>query len=136
MPRAEMKKFLAIVISLCVTPLSVVAQEGLICPAVMLCDQNGEYFEWADPTTECAKQQHEFCSKRRLAAEQNEVETKRLRHYTRVYSRCLNGVEKELRKKVARGHSAKAQRLQEKKLKAKRCGKYAKRVRKLTGSTR
>lgn len=130
-----MKKFLVIVFSLCVMPLSAVAEDGLICPAVILCDQNGEFFDWVDPTTECA-QQDVFCSTRRLAAEQNEVNTKRLRHYTRVYSRCLNGVKKELRKKVARRHSTEVRRSQEQKLKAKRCGKYAKRLKDLTGLTR
>jgi len=126
-----MKKLLAILTLLLAAPLASSAQEGGLCPAVVLCDENGHYYEWVDPTSSCSQHQHQFCTERRIAAEANRARAKRLRHYTRGYARCLTWA-----KNVAREQSLRGRKVSERKLRSERCEKYAVRVKKLNAATR
>jgi len=112
--KITMKKFLAIIALVLVAPLASKADDGLVCPQVVLCDAKGHYYDWVDPNDPCTDYQHQFCTERQLAAKQSDARSKRLQQLTRSYAKCLTWA-----KRSARGDTQRARRLSERSLRAK-----------------
>jgi hypothetical protein len=107
------------------------AAEGDVCPAVILCDENGHYYAGVDPNSPCAQHQHQFCTERRLQAEVNLAVATRFRRYTKRYSKCTKWAER-----VAGRRPAAQRAVTMKELKARSCSKYAARAKKWNAAVR
>lgn len=105
--------------------------EAEVCPAVLLCDENGRYYAGVDPKSPCAQHQQEFCSELRLRAESNRSRIARLIRYTKRYSKCNQWADRASRRvpKARQESWAKA-------LKGRSCAKYAAKAKKLSAMSR
>jgi hypothetical protein len=102
------------------------AADDLICPAVMLCDENGRYLPGVDPASPCAQAQERYCSGLRFKAEETRASAMKMRFYSKRYGKCLKWVEKVSRTVRLEKRAARA-----KVLRVKTCAKYSRKIRKL-----